>query len=186
MRQLGPITLLDSNGEPFAEHIQSALERLSQRLRREFPVLQDDVAFIEVMEEAARRIAAKEARSGPIERLHGYAWVALRSAATTQIRRGPIRLIQRTIGSRASAARLAAMPSASDGVNAIEGKVLFREVLEVLSPAERDILLWRRAGRSSADIARRLGRSVDAIDKMFSRALQRVRRVLGGDTTDNT
>ena len=57
MESPGSIGLLDSNGEPFPDHIQRTLVRLSARLRREFPVLQDDVALTEVMEEAARRIA---------------------------------------------------------------------------------------------------------------------------------
>ena len=97
MQHLGPIKLLDGNGEPFPDHIQHVLDKLSPRLRREFPVLQDDVALIEVLEEAGRRIAAKEARGGPIDRLHGYAWVTLRSVATTHIRRGQIRLIQNAV-----------------------------------------------------------------------------------------
>jgi DNA-directed RNA polymerase specialized sigma24 family protein len=181
MQHLGPIKLLDGNGEPFSEHIQEVLDKLSPRLRREFPVLQDDVALIEVLEEGGRRIAAREARGGPIDRLHGYAWVTLRSVATTHIRRGQIRLIQNAVSPTSSAARLAAMPSASGGVEAIERNVLFREVLEVLSKDERDVVTWRASGYSSADIARFLGRSIDAVNKVFSRAKQKARRVLGGE-----
>lgn len=181
MRHLGSIKLLDGNGEPFSDHIQQALDRLSPRLRREFPVLQDDVALIEVLEEAGRRIAAREARGGPIDRLHGYAWVTLRSVATTQIRRGQIRLIQNAVSPTSRAARLAATRSAADGAEAIERHVLYREVLEVLSQDEQDVVNWRASGYSSADIARFLGRSIDAVNKVFSRAKQKARRVLDGD-----
>lgn len=179
MQHLGPTELLDSNGQPFPDHIQHVLDKLSPRLRREFPVLQDDVALIEVLEEAGRRIAAREARGGPIDRLHGYAWVTLRSVATTHIRRGQIRLIQNAVQPTSAAARRVAMPSAAGGVEAIERNVLFREVLDVLSQDEQEIVVWRISGHSSAEVARLLGRSIDAVDKVFSRAKQKARRVLG-------
>ena len=72
MRALG---LLDSNGKPLGDRIERVLAGLLPKLRRRFPNLQDDVAITEVMEEAGRRIASREARGGPIERIHGYAWV---------------------------------------------------------------------------------------------------------------
>jgi DNA-directed RNA polymerase specialized sigma24 family protein len=179
MEYPGSIGLLDSNGEPFPDHIQRALVRLSPRLRREFPVLQDDVALTEVMEEAGRKIAAREARGGPIDRLHGYAWVTLRSIATSHVRRGSIKLIQETLDAAAGAARLAVLPSTSGRAEDIERQVLFAEVLRLLSDDERAIILWRRAGYSSAEIAWVQERTVDAVDKVFSRAKQRIRRALG-------
>lgn len=186
MQHRRPIGLLDNNGEPFPDHIQRALERLTPRLRREFPVLQDDVALIEVMEEAGRRIAAREARSGPIDRLHGYAWVTLRSVATTHIRRGSIRLIQNTLDPAAGAKRLAVLPSTSGAPEEIERRVLVAQILGLLTDDEREVVLWRRAGHSSAEIAREFGRTVDAVDKAFSRAKQKIRRVLGVDNTSGS
>jgi DNA-directed RNA polymerase specialized sigma24 family protein len=182
MQSPGSIELLDSNGEPFPDHIQRALVRLSPRLRREFPVLQDDVALTEVMEEAGRRIAVREARGGPIDRLHGYAWVTLRSIATSHVRRGSIKLIQETLDAAAGAARLAVLPSTSGRAEDIERQVLFAEVLRLLSDDERAIILWRRAGYSSAEIAWVQDRTVDAVDKVFSRAKQKIRRALGVKT----
>ena len=81
-----------------------------RRLRRQFPALQDEVALTEVMEEAGRRIASREERGGPIEKLHGYAWVTVRSVATSHMRRGSIRLIQKTLDSEASHAQIAVRP----------------------------------------------------------------------------
>lgn len=179
MEHLRPIGLLDRNGEPFPDHIQQVLERLSLRLRREYPVLQDDVALIDVLEEAGRRIAAREARGGPIERLHGYAWVTLRSVAKSRMRRGSIRLRQKTLDPKVGAARLSALTSETGSAEEIEQGLLFTQILSLLSPDEQAMVLWRRAGYSSAEIARASGRSIDAIDKVFSRAKQRVRRALG-------
>jgi DNA-directed RNA polymerase specialized sigma24 family protein len=179
MEHLRTIGLLDRNGEPFPDHIQRVLERLSLRLRREYPVLQDDVVLIDVLEEAGRRIAAREARGGPIERLHGYAWVTLSSVAKSRMRRGSIRLRQKTLDPRAGAARLSALTSDAGGAEEIEQGLLFTEILSLLSPDEQAMVLRRRGGYSTAEIAQASGRSIDAVDKVFSRIKQRVRRALG-------
>jgi RNA polymerase sigma factor (sigma-70 family) len=175
----GLIGLLDSNGEPFPDHIQRALVRLLPRLRREFPVLQDDVSLTEVMEEAARRIVAREARGGPIERLHGFAWITLRNIAAKYVSRGSMRVIQETLDAVAGAARLATLPSTSGRVEDIERRVLFAQILRFLSDDEREIVLLRRAGYSSEEIAWVQERTVAAIDKTLSRAKQRIRLALG-------
>ena len=106
MRTLG---LLDSNGKPLAERIQRALTGLLPKVRRQFPTLQDDLALTEVVEEAGRRIASREERGGPIEQLHAYAWVTLRSVATSHVRKPSNRLIRDTVGSKAGEIHLAAV-----------------------------------------------------------------------------
>lgn len=173
------IGLLDSDGKPLSDHIQRALGRLLPRLRRQFPSLEDDVAVTEVMEEAGRRIALREERGGPIEKLHGYAWVTIRSVATSRMRRGSIRLIQRTLEPEASHARLAAVPAASGTPEEIERAILLREVLDLLSPEEKRVCIWKKAGFSSQEIAEHQGRSVAAVDTLFSRAKAKLRKALG-------
>ena len=171
--------LLDSDGKPLAERIQRALTRLLPRLRRQFPALHDEVALTEVMEEAGRRIALREARGGPIEKLHGYAWVTVRSVATSHVRRGSIRLIQKTLESEASDARLASVPATAGSAEEIERNILLREVLDKLSPEEKLVCIWKKAGFSSREIAEHQGRSVVAVDTLFSRAKDKLRRALG-------
>ena len=157
MRALG---LLDSNGKPLGDRIERVLAGLLPKLRRRFPNLQDDVAITEVMEEAGHRIASREARGGPIERIHGYAWVTLRSVATSHIRRPATRLIQQAqFGSPEQ----------------VERDILLREVLARLSPEERMVCLWKMAGFSAQEIASALGRSVVSVDTLFSRAKQKIR-----------
>ena len=51
-----------------------ALNQMSPRIVRQFPLLHDDVPLVEVMEEADRRIAARQERAGPLTNLYGYAW----------------------------------------------------------------------------------------------------------------
>jgi len=169
----------DRNGALLADRIQRVLDDLGPRLKRHFPALQDDITLTEVMEEAGRRIVLREKRGGPIEKLHGYAWVTLRSVATSRMRRGSTRVIQRTLESNASEARLASSPAVAGTVEEIERTILLREVLAQLSPEERLICVWKKSGYSSQEIAHFQGRSVAAIDTLFSRAKQKVRRLLG-------
>src|SRR6266542_702349 len=92
MEHLRKLRLLDENGKPLGTRVEGVLERLLPRFQRQFPTFRDEVTLTEVFEEAGRRIVTREERSGPIEKLHGYAWVTLRSVATSWMRRGSSRL----------------------------------------------------------------------------------------------
>lgn len=171
--------LLDRKGNPLPSRIERVLIRLAPRLRRQFPLLQDDVTLIEVLEEAGTRICSREDHGGPVEKLYGYAWVTLRSIATSQMRRGAIRLIQNTLEPEAGRAQIASVPAQDGSAAQIERDILMREVLETLSPEEQLVCVWKKAGFSSEEIARFRGRSVVAVDTLFSRAKQKVRTALG-------
>ncbi|MEK7993411.1 MAG: hypothetical protein AAB403_06355 [Planctomycetota bacterium] len=184
MEHLRSIGLLDSDGQPFDPRIERVLLRLLPRLRREFPALQDEVGLAEIMEEAGRRIRHREQR-GPIERLHGYAWVTVRSIAVSRMRQGPSKLNQKTLDSEAGHARLLATPTSRGTAADVEQAVLLRELLQTLSREERMICLWKKAGFSSQEIALHQQRTVVAIDTIFSRAKQKIRKALGiEDITD--
>ena len=173
------IGLLDSDGRPFHPRIERVLCQLVTRLRREFPALRDEVTVTEVMEEAGRRIRAREERGGEVERLHGYAWVTVRSVATSRMRLGSTRLIQRSIEPEAAGARLSAIRATVGTAEDVERRLLLRELLATLSREERLVCLWKQAGFSSQEIADHRGRSVEAVDTMFSRAKQKLRMALG-------
>ena len=173
------LILLDSDGKPLDSRIARVLSRLLPRLRRHFPQLRDEVALTDILERAGRRIALKEQRVGQIERLHGYAWVTIRSIATSEMRRGSVRVVQSTLDSAASLARLASVPARFGTAEDVERAILLREVLGKLSQDERFICVWKRAGFSSQEIAKYQGRSVAAVDTLFSRAKQKLRRALG-------
>jgi RNA polymerase sigma factor (sigma-70 family) len=179
MENLRELALLNSDGQPLDTHISDVLGRLIPRLRREFPALQDDLAATQVMEEAGRRISARETRIGPIERMHGYAWVTVRSVATSYMRRGSTRLIQKTLESEASRDAIASIQADHGSADQIERAILLREALDTLSEDERLVCLWKKAGFSALEIAGFQGRSVVAVDTLFSRAKQKIRHALG-------
>ncbi len=181
MRTLG---LLDSNGKPLAERIQRALTGLLPRVRRQFPSLRDDLALTEVAEEAGRRIASREERGGPIEQLHAYAWVTLRSVATSHLRKPSNRLIRDSVGSKAGEIHIASVEASYGSQGEIERQVLMREALDALSDDERVVCMWKTAGFSAQEIAAAQGRSVGAVDTLFSRAKQKLRQAFGYTPAD--
>ena len=173
------LILLGRTGELLETTIQAALNRLAARAVRQFPALRDDVALVEVLEEAGRRIAARQERAGPLANLHGYAWVTVRSVATSFMRRSAARLIQKTVEPRVSEQLLTSAPAVSCTPRDIEQQILMRQVLGKLSADERLVCIWKQAGFSSQEISRRVGRSAAAVDTVFSRAKSRLRRLLG-------
>jgi DNA-directed RNA polymerase specialized sigma24 family protein len=184
MERSRPHRAIDFNGSFLPERIQRVLDDLSPRLQRQFPALHDDAVLAEVLEEAGRRIVRRETRSGAIEKLHAYAWVTLRSVAASHSRLGATQVTQRTLRSEASQARLASSPAVSGCVEEIERRILLREVLAHLSREERLICVWKKAGFTTEQIAHFLGRSVTAVDTIFCRAKQKIRRLLGIEQPD--
>lgn len=172
------LILLGRNGELLETTIQAALNRLAARVVRQFPALKDDVALVEVLEEAGRRIAARQERAGPLANLHGYAWVTVRSVATSFMRRGSVRLVQRTVEPELGEALLTAAPARHSTPQQIEHRILLREVLNKLSTEERLVCVWKHAGFSSREISMRLGRSIAWVDTAFCRAKDRLRKLM--------
>ncbi|MDP3720059.1 MAG: sigma-70 family RNA polymerase sigma factor [Acidobacteriota bacterium] len=172
------LILLGKHGELLETTIQAALIRLAARAVRQFPALKDDVALVEVLEEAGRRIVARQERAGPLANLHGYAWVTVRSVATSFMRRGSVRLTQKTLEPGASEALLTAEPAVRATPQQVEQRILLRQILGRLSAEERRICLWKQAGFSSFEISHLLGRSVPSVDTVYSRAKCRLRQLL--------
>src|ERR1700720_3295555 len=98
MEHLRRPRLLDESGNPLNTRVEGVLAHLAPRCQRQFSALRDDLALTEVLEEAGQRIARREQRSGPIHKLHAYAWVTLRSVAISWMRRGSSRLGQQMLG----------------------------------------------------------------------------------------
>jgi len=179
MEHLRKLRLLDESGKPLGTRVEGVLERLLPRFQRQFPTFRDDVTLTEVFEEAGRRIVTREERSGPIEKLHGYAWVTVRSVAMSRMRLSATRMAKATLGSEQSQVALSVVPSAEGSPQQIESDVLFREVLAQLTPDEQLVCVWKKAGFSTKEIASYRGSSVTAIDTLFHRAKQKIRRILG-------
>ena len=103
----------------------------------------------------------------------------MRTVAISRMRRGSLRLIQKTLDSHVSAAVLAATPAAVGSANQIERQILMREIRAKLSDDEWDLFIWKINGHSSREIAQYQGRTVTAVDTIFSRVKQRLRNTLG-------
>jgi RNA polymerase sigma factor (sigma-70 family) len=172
------LRILDERGQPINPRIESALVSLVPRLQRQVPAFRDDGALIEALEEAGRRITHREVEAGAIERLHAYAWVTLRSIATSRMRTGGGRLAQRTVASADGETLLDTAPAKYGTVEEIERAILVREILDTLTPEERLICIWKKAGFSSQEIAARRGGSAAAVDTLLSRIKQRVRALI--------
>lgn len=72
-----------------------------------------------------------------------------------------------------------AAPSPEDEVVALDDHRLVRSLLAQLKPEQRDLMELRLAGLKSAEIARILGRSHDAVRKEQSRIIKTLRSLVG-------
>jgi RNA polymerase sigma factor (sigma-70 family) len=179
MESVDKFGLLGADGRPLSERIAHVLQYLVPKLRRTFPTLGDEVQLTEILEEAGRRIADHEARCGAIEKLHGYAWVTIRSVATSRVRRSSAKLAQATVGLDESRKILSTLTAESGSAEQIEREILVREVLAGLTADEQLVCIWKKAGFSSREIAEYRGTSVGAVDVVFCRAKDKIRKALG-------
>ena len=169
---------LDDTGRPFAEHIQRVLRDLGPRLQRRFPALKDPAVITDVLEEAGRRLSEHESRSGPIEKLHGYAWVTVRSVAMSRLRGSAMRVVRATVESYEGQSALSRVPSDTGNAEQIERGILLDEILARLPSDERMVCVWKKAGFTSKEIGERLGLSVSGVDTLFHRIKAKVQKML--------
>jgi RNA polymerase sigma factor (sigma-70 family) len=178
MERPGPLFLVDARGIPFPDVIQEVLETLVPRLLRQFSHLDDPVLFVEVLEETGERILRRQRARGTLCKPYGFAWVTARNVALSRLRLSRVKLVQRTLSTDDAAPHLATLQAIEAAPAAIEDGILLREAFAQLSPDERRIFAWKQAGFSSEWIGRRVGKSVAAVNTAFTRAKQRLRRVL--------
>lgn len=177
MEHLQRLRLLDEYGKPLSARIDGVLAGLLHKFRRRFPSIQDEGDLTEVFEEAARRIDKREQRSGPIEKVHSYAWVTLRSIGLSWLRRGSSQLERLTVDS--SQAVLSSLRARAGSQEEIERDILLRELMVQLTADERVVFTLKKAGYSSEEIARRRGSSAGAVDVLFTRVKGKIRRLAG-------
>lgn len=173
--------LVDGRGEPLAPHIDSALRRLLPRFQQRYPALRDDLVSAEVLDDAARRIAERERRSGPVDKIYAYAFAALRHATATWFRQGANKVSERALPAEHSEVVLGALEASTGTAEQVEQEILLREVMAQLTPEERIVITWKAAGYSSEEIGRQRGTSAAAVDTLISRAKARIRASLGID-----
>lgn len=178
------LLLVDETGQPLSPHIADALVSLVPRLLREFPLIRDQALLTDLIEEAGRRVVKREHRSGPIEHLHGYAWVTLRSVARSWVRRGSSRLALNTLTSDESTTTLHGLAATIGSAEQIERTILRRQVLALLTREERLVCTRRALGFSSREIATLTGTSAGAVDTLLSRTKTRLRKLFNLQHSD--
>lgn len=180
MEHLRRFRLLDERGKPLDSRIEGVLNRLVRKFRRWFPTLRDDLVITEVFENAGRKLAKREKEGGRVDKLYEYAWVTLKNAGTSWLRRPSSQLEQRSISADESETILSAIPAEYGSANAIEHGILMEEVMSHLSPEERLVFtlkVW--CGFTSEQVAYFRGTSVNAVDILFSRTKRKIRVLLG-------
>ena len=175
MEYLDQLDMLDTSGTPLSTRIAGVLRRLKPRFHRQFSAIQDEVAQVEVFEEAGRRLTRRENHGGPIEKLNGYAWVTLRSVAQSYLRRGSSRLLQRTLDSDVADTIVSSLQTDSVTPEQIERGILLRELQEQLAPDEQFVWVCKLRGYSSREIAAFQLSTVTAVDTLFCRAKRKLR-----------
>lgn len=178
MEFLAKTALLDETGQPLSSHVQHALRALAPRLQRQFPSLKDEVVITEVLEEAGRKIRHHEEQAGPVEKLHAYAWVTVRSVATSRMRRSSMRIARATLEPEESEIVLGSLRSGAGTAEQIETDILLSEMLDQLTPEEKMICGWKRLGFSSREIAKEQGTSIERVNTFFFRLKRKIREVL--------
>jgi DNA-directed RNA polymerase specialized sigma24 family protein len=97
---------------------------------------------------------------------------------TSRLRRGDARLVEATVRARDLDALVSARGVGRDMGAALERRVLLGQVMAVLTADERRVCAMKAAGYTAGEIAVVTGRSVAAVDTLYSRARARARRLI--------
>jgi RNA polymerase sigma factor (sigma-70 family) len=178
MEHRARIGLLDEAGRPFGPHVDEVLRSFLSKLARDFPALRDEAELAEVLEVAGRKIVERERRDGPIEKLHAFAWVAVRNEATSRLRRGSMRIARATVTGEDAENALSTSHAHVGTPEQIEADILMQELLAQLTPEERLVCAWKRLGFSSKEIAQQQGTTVERVNTFFHRVKQKIRGTL--------
>jgi len=172
--------LLNELGQPVSERIGQVLQRLAPAFSRQFRDFRDESLLVEALERAAYRIRRREARDGAVANLEAYAWVTLVSIANSLLRRGRSRLAKKTVSGVAQSV-LNLATSTFGTAEQIERAILIRELLDRLSPVEREVCEARLEGLSSFEIAVRRGCRPAAVDALLMRVRRKLRLLVNHD-----
>jgi DNA-directed RNA polymerase specialized sigma24 family protein len=183
MSDLHTLGLIDSEGQPFEGRITKVLHQIAPRLRREFPALEDEVVVTEVLEEAGRRIVQREAKRGSLERLYGFAWVTIQNVARSRLRTRKAQIARLEARGDEFTVPLVAQEGSPEQ---IERDLLLKELLSNLSTEEQEVILYKKLGLSTAEIAARQQRSPGAVDVLFFRIKQKFRDLLSSNDASGT
>lgn len=169
MESVAKDTLLDADGRPLDPRIQAVLRELIPRFRHRFLTLRDELLITEIFEEAGRLIAENAVTFNAAENPSAYAFRILCTCALMRLRQPSSRFDRATIGSDEGQFLIESSPARDGTPQQIEASILLDEYMEPLSDQERELCMWKKAGHTSRQIAKRLGTSPGYVDNMFYR-----------------
>lgn len=171
------LNLVDEKGQPLGERIRIAITGLEPGFRCKFPSIRDEAVIANLFEDAARRVAAHEERSGPIESLPAFARKVLENAAYSHLR-APDHQVN---GHAANGARhFEHLISPVETAEQIETMLDTWSTLQKTSgPRTVRIMARRWAGFKSSEIAAVEGLTPGNVDKIISRARAELLRFRG-------
>jgi RNA polymerase sigma factor (sigma-70 family) len=179
MKSRSKIPLVGSDGQPFPERIQRTLNDLLPRFNRWFPLVQDEAVVIGLLEQAGQRINEQERQSGPVQRLHGFAWTVLRNIGASELRLSRSRVQLKSIGSGDGELLISRMSSVQHGPTALEDRLAIDQALQQVTELERRVAILKASQFTSAEIAAELGTTVGAVDQAYFRVKHKLRKLLG-------
>jgi DNA-directed RNA polymerase specialized sigma24 family protein len=175
---LARTALVDESGQPLSSHVQQALRDLAPRLQRYLPTITDEVLLTEILEEAGRKIRHHEESVGPIEKLHAYAWVTVKSVATSRMRRSSMRIARATVELEDNDAAIGTLRASVGSAERIESDILLEQMLARMTPEEQMLCMWKKLGYSSRQIAKEQGTSIERVNTFFFRLKRKIREIL--------
>lgn len=170
--------LIDDSGSPLDPRVRLALSGLTARFAREFASIRDAAVVASLFEKAGGAIARHEEVKGPVERLPAFAWIVLRNLAVSWIRSPAGRVELASISGRSGDQFIGNRKSERGTADEIQSDILLRQILSTLSTAEREVVILRKAGFTSKEIAAKRGGSVSAVNTMMCRLKKRLAAVL--------
>jgi DNA-directed RNA polymerase specialized sigma24 family protein len=176
MENLRKLWLVGPDGKPLDERLRTVFGRLLPKFVKRFPAFRDAADVQNHGEEAVRRFQQKEEQSGQeLEKPWGYAWRALESVGLSAERTNEMQVCFRTVETRTDSAIVSRLQAWDDSVERIEQRILLREIEAKLKPRERWILRQKALEHTSAEIAAKLGCSVNAVDQLWGRTRRKIR-----------
>lgn len=179
MKSRSKIPLVGPDGQPLPDRIQRALHDLLPRFHRWFPLTNDEAIVTGLLEEAGQRIADQERRSGPVERLHGFAWTVLRNLGASELRLSRSKVQLTSIGSAEGEHLMSRLDSDQHSPTEIEDRLAIEQALQHVTELEKRVALLKAAQFTSAEIAKELGMTVGAVDQAYFRVRHKLRKLLG-------
>ena len=178
MEQRRRLALLDEDGKPVNDHIEATLCKLVPKFRNQFPTIQEDVAD-ELVGEAARKMAKHERECGLLGKPFGFAWTVLKNLGISTLRGSSIELHRIRAETREGPDLVSRLRALDHSADQIELDIFLDEAMKHLTIPERLVYIRKRAGHTSEEIAKERGSSVGAVDVMFTRIKQKIRRLAG-------